>query len=151
MRIKSASQKGAAMVEFALILIPLLLITFGIIEFGLLMYNQQVLTNASREGARAGIVSSSPRVTTAAIDTVVQDYCRNHLVTFATTNPPPVTTFPSGPPLLPAAGGYSSTAAFGTNLGVMVSYDYTFNVLPNFITGFTGLRTMQALTVMKYE
>ena len=63
MRIKFASQKGAAMVEFALILIPLLLITFGIIEFGLLMYNQQVLTNASREGARAGIVSSSPRVT----------------------------------------------------------------------------------------
>ena len=58
MRIKFASQKGAAMVEFALILIPLLmLITFGIIEFGMFMYNQQVLTNASREGARAGIVA----------------------------------------------------------------------------------------------
>ena len=62
MRIKFASQKGAAMVEFALILIPLLLITFGIIEFGMFMYNQQVLTNASREGARAGIVASIPRL-----------------------------------------------------------------------------------------
>jgi Flp pilus assembly protein TadG len=150
MRIKSASQKGAAMLEFALILIPLLLITFGIIEFGMLIYNKQVITNASREGARAGIVASLPRVSTTAIDTVVQDYCRNHLVTFATTNPPPVTTFPSGASI-PGGGGYSSTAAFGTNLGVRVRYDYSFNVIPNFITGFTGLRTIEALTVMKYE
>ena len=52
MRIKSASQKGAAMVEFALILIPLAYSTFGIIEFGLLMYNQQVLTNASQGGGK---------------------------------------------------------------------------------------------------
>ena len=56
MRIKFGSQKGAAMVEFALILIPLIILTFGLIEFGLLMYNQQVLTNAAREGARYGIV-----------------------------------------------------------------------------------------------
>jgi Flp pilus assembly protein TadG len=153
MRIKFASQKGAAMVEFALILIPLLLITFGIIEFGMLMYNQQVITNASREGARAGIVASIPRVPNTganSIDTVVQNYCSQHLVTFATTNPPPVTTFPSGASI-PGGGGYSSTAAFGTNLGVLVTWDYSFLVIPNFIPGFTGLRHMNALTVMKYE
>jgi Flp pilus assembly protein TadG len=35
----------------------LLLILAGIADFGILFYNKQVLTNASREGARAGIVN----------------------------------------------------------------------------------------------
>jgi Flp pilus assembly protein TadG len=49
-------ENGAAAVEFA-ILLPLLAgLVFGIIEFGLLLYNQQVITNASREGARAAIM-----------------------------------------------------------------------------------------------
>jgi Flp pilus assembly protein TadG len=143
MRIKSASQKGAAMVEFALILIPLLLITFGIIEFGLLMYNQQVLTNASREGARAGIVASNPRVTPAAINSVVQNYCLNHLVTFGNLNIP---TINPNPPT-----GYSSNATFGTNLTVQVNYSYSFLVIPNFIPGITNPHPMHAMTVMKYE
>ena len=54
------SQRGASAVEFALILPLLIVLTFGIIEFGLLMYNQQVLTNAAREGARYGIVQTDP-------------------------------------------------------------------------------------------
>ena len=49
-------QKGAVAVEFALILPVLVLLLFGIVEFSLLMYNKQILTNASREGARYGIV-----------------------------------------------------------------------------------------------
>jgi Flp pilus assembly protein TadG len=142
MRMKFASQKGAAMVEFALIVIPLLLITFGIIEFGMLLYNQQVLTNASREGARAGIVSSTPRVSEATIESVVQNYCLNHLVTFGTPNIP-TTTKP-----IP---GYDSAATFGTNLTVQVNYQYSFLVIPGFIPGIPRLRTMQAITVMKYE
>lgn len=46
--------------EFALVLPVLLLILFGIIEFGLVMFDQAVITNASREGARAGIVLKTP-------------------------------------------------------------------------------------------
>ena len=57
------SDRGVAAVEFALILPLLLALTFGLIEFGLFMYNQQVLTNAAREGARAGIVQHDPRIT----------------------------------------------------------------------------------------
>jgi len=146
MRVKSASQKGAALVEFALVLIPLLLITFGIIEFGMLMYNQQVLTNASREGARAGIVVRTPNPRLPAtgansIESVVQNYCLNHLVTFGATNIPPTTT----------VTGYDPGAAFGTNLTVQVNYTYSFLVIPNFIPGITNPRPMQAITVMKYE
>jgi len=48
------SQEGAAMIEFAIILPLLLLFIFGIIEFSLALFNQQVITNAAREGARRG-------------------------------------------------------------------------------------------------
>ena len=143
MRIKSGSQKGAAMVEFALILIPLLVITFGIIEFGMLMYNQQVITNASREGARAGIVASIPRVPATganSIDSVVRNYCLNHLVTFGAANIPSTTVT-----------GYSANAPFRQDLTVRVNYTYSFLVIPNFIPGFTNPLPMQAVTVMRYE
>ena len=49
-------QRGAAAVEFAIIAPLLFTIIFGIIEFSLLFYDKAVITNASREGARFGIV-----------------------------------------------------------------------------------------------
>lgn len=53
--------KGAAVVEFAVVLPILLLLVFGIIEFGFLLYNKAMLTNASREAARVGIVYTLDR------------------------------------------------------------------------------------------
>ncbi len=55
---KLRSESGASAVEFALLLPVLMMILFGIIEFGLALHRQAILTNASREGARAGIVQS---------------------------------------------------------------------------------------------
>lgn len=141
MKNKNSCQKGASLVEFALILSLLLIITFGIIEFGLLMYNQQVITNASREGARAGIVASSPRLSISQIDSIVQNYCGNYLVTFDNSNSPPATQVPN----------YNANAAFGDDLEVQVTYNYSFLVLPNFIPGFTTPFQMQAVSVMRYE
>ena len=54
---KTKRQSGQALVELALVLPLLLILAFGIVEFGLLMYNKAVITNASREGARVGIVA----------------------------------------------------------------------------------------------
>lgn len=52
MRVFRRSDRGAAAVEFALIIPALLLILFGIIEFSRL-YNEQIsLTNAARSAAR---------------------------------------------------------------------------------------------------
>ena len=47
---------GQAMVEFVAVLLPLLLIVVGIIQFGLLFGANVTLTNAAREGARAGTI-----------------------------------------------------------------------------------------------
>jgi len=135
--------KGASAVEFALVLIPMILLIFGAIEFGVLLYNQQVITNASREGARAGIVSQSPRVTPTEISTIVNNYADSHLITFGSYNPPVLNPNPPS--------GYDSNASFGSDLTVTVTYQYAFLVIPNFIPGITSPRTMTATTVMKYE
>jgi|LGVF01.1.fsa_nt_gb Flp pilus assembly pilin Flp len=79
------SENGAVAVEFALIAIFLLTLIFGAIDFGLLFYNKQVLTNATREGARKGLVQKlQPRDIDAervnVIDTVLE-YCQQNLVT----------------------------------------------------------------------
>ena len=82
------NQKGAAAVEFAIVIVLLLTLIFGMIEFGLAMFNQQVITNAAREGARAGIVARPVRLPNVGIppdigiSDVVVAYAANHLVTF---------------------------------------------------------------------
>ena len=46
------SQRGAELIEFALIFPLLLLVLLGIVDFGFLFQRYEVLTNATREGAR---------------------------------------------------------------------------------------------------
>ncbi len=133
------SQEGASAVEFALILPLLALIVFGTIEFGLLLYNKQVLTNASREGCRAGIVARDTRLTQAEIDGIVQNFCTSRLITFNTVKTPPTTNV-----IFPAS------QTFGQDLDVRVAYNYDFLVIPSFITGLSPF-TLNARTVMKYE
>jgi Flp pilus assembly protein TadG len=53
---RSARDRGAAAVEFALVLPLLLLIIFGIIDSGRALSAQVVLTEAAREGARLAAV-----------------------------------------------------------------------------------------------
>ena len=128
-------QRGTAAVEFAIVLPVLVLLLFGTIEFGLLLYNQQVMTNASREGARAGIVSQTPRVSDGEIAAVVTAYCGENLVTFGAENAPVCQVARSG-------------TAFGDDLTVDVTYNYAFLVLSNL--GFEP-KTLMARTVMKQE
>lgn len=57
-RCRTADDRGAALVEFALIFPFLALILFGIIEFGLAMNDYQSLRQAAREGAREAVVGN---------------------------------------------------------------------------------------------
>lgn len=50
--------RGAAAVEFALVVPLLLLLVFGCIDWGWFFFLDQVVTNAAREGARRGAVLS---------------------------------------------------------------------------------------------
>ena len=64
------SERGAELVEFALVLPMLLLLGLGIFDFGMLFQRYEVVTNAAREGARAGAVG----LTEGQITAVVQTY-----------------------------------------------------------------------------
>jgi Flp pilus assembly protein TadG len=143
-------EKGASAVEFALVLPLLVIFVFGIIEFGLLLYNKQVITNASREGARAGIVSQTPRVTVAEMQTVVQNYAVPHLVTFTGGVVLPTTTVQNN------TSGGNQCVSFSDNLTVTVTYPYTFLALSNLMNllGPSTLGpslTLTAQTVMRCE
>ena len=139
------NKDGQALVEFALVLPILVLLLIGMMEFGLLLYNQQVITNASREGTRYGIVSRSPRYDVNEITAVVDAYCANHMITFGSGSPLTVgpTTLGPHPP--------DPAAAFQDTLTVIVEFHYDFLVLPNFLADLAGGLNLRAETTMFYE
>ncbi len=71
---RKLNERGIAAAEFALVLPVLLLILFGTIEFGMIMYGREIVTNAAREGARAGIVQGPPKRTSSDITTIANNY-----------------------------------------------------------------------------
>ncbi len=75
------AMRGVAAVEFALVLPLLIVLLLGIIDFGLVMYDKAMITNAAREGARAGIVLRNPRLSEAQIQQVSRDYCGVMVIT----------------------------------------------------------------------
>ena len=138
MRVKRSDQRGASAVEFALILPVLLVIGFGIIEISVALYDKAMITNASREGARAGIVFKIPSVTDEEIGDVVDRYLGSHLITFGGPTSATATVTRNGPNP-------------GDDLTVTVAYTYTFLLIPSFITSFSGGATMVGETVMRME
>ena len=56
LRNRLRQERGAELIEMALVLPLLLLIIMGIIDFGFMFREMNVVTNAAREGARTGIL-----------------------------------------------------------------------------------------------
>lgn len=141
---QKSPERGAAIVEFAIVLPFLLLLLVGIVEFGLLFYNQQVLTNSSREGARSGIarfdVNSDSVINVSDINSVVESYCDKRLITFGTELPPNTVVDVEG---VPYPGPYPD------KLTVTVDYDYTFFAPALF--GFGTSIQLNAETIMRME
>ena len=143
---KMKNQKGAAAVEFAIIAPLLLVILFGIIEFSILMYDKAMLTNASREGARAGIVFSSPeRIGNDIIEAAVRGYCEDHLISFGAGSFLDIDIIPDN----------VADRDSGDSLTVTVNYPFRFLVFSNLISLVGGnignVFNLQAITVMRME
>jgi Flp pilus assembly protein TadG len=130
--------QGGALVEFALVLPLLLTIVFGIVEFSVVLYDKAVITNASREAARAGVIFRTPAFTDAQITAVATNACASHLISFGDTSPQVSLSRPSG-----------STA--GNPLTVTVSYPFTGLMLGNLIGPLFGNHSITASTTMVYE
>lgn len=56
LRSRLRQERGAELIEMALVLPLLMLILLGMIDFGFMFREMNVVTNAAREGARAGIL-----------------------------------------------------------------------------------------------
>jgi Flp pilus assembly protein TadG len=132
--LRSKKQEGASLVEFSLLAPLFVVLLFGLVEFGLSIYSKGVLANASREGARFGVVYTTPRKTNTEVQSRVQDYLtKSGFTNTATIN-------------VTGAGGASGSA-----LTVAVTYPYTFQVLPNFVSSLAGTLNLTANTVMLME
>jgi Flp pilus assembly protein TadG len=136
-------KKGAAAVEFAIIAPLLFTILFGIIECGLLFFDKAIITNASREGARYGILFNPTRPNLDEIRARVLAYTSTHLVTFGgSTSPVVAVNWENGTP---------EDSSSGDALTVEVSYNYDFLLLPNFVTSLSNVSQIKAVTVMRME
>lgn len=155
------SQQGQTLVEFALILPLLLILVFGIVEFAIIFYDKAVVTNASREGARRGSVASYT-VDTGAYDpldlsevqSAVSNYLSGRIIDFASgssTTSVCWASVPTGPWDNCISPPPAQPSPPGSNyLRVVVSYPYSYLVLPNFLGGNPTIN-LSAETIMRME
>ncbi len=131
-RLCRRKRTGAAAVEFAVIAPIFFLMVLGMIEIGRAVMVQQIITNASREGARQAVLDGA---TATDVQTYVNDY-----LTDAST-PTATVTFPQGNP---------ENAGFGTSVEVRVSIPFsqvTWLPTPMYLGG----ENLEASTVMRRE
>jgi Flp pilus assembly protein TadG len=138
------SERGAAMLETAIMLPLLLLVCVGIFEFGRAYQAWQVLTNAAREGARVAVL---PGVSDAAVQTRVQTY----LVAGQLPNAAGATVAVDRTQTISIGAGTASASQ------VTVNYPFDFIVLQPIArmvvadSGVGGSLTMAASATMRNE
>jgi len=128
-------RRGAAAVEFALVAPVFFLFVFGMIEFGRMIMVQQVITNASREGARIAVLDS-PTPTAGVVANTVDNYLERAGISGGS-----ITIDPAEP----------TSASYGQPVTVTVQVpfsDVSWLPSPMFISGNTNLT---ASTVMRRE
>jgi Flp pilus assembly protein TadG len=148
-------QQGTSLVEFAFVAPVFFLLLFGIIEFGVILFDKATITNASREGARAGIlfrkhdtgdrsIGGANLVTEKTeIETVVDNYVSTYLMSLGGSSS--ITTT-----VTRTDRDGSGVFDVGDDLTVSVSYPYNFLILPGFAAGLSDF-TLGATTVMRAE
>lgn len=128
------NRQGAAVVEFALIAPVLFLLAFGIIEFGRMVMVQQVLTNASREGARVAVLDGTTNTEfEAAVDTYLDSAAVSSASATRTVSP-----------ALPTSDDYVGAIT----VTVSIPFDQV-SWLPSPL--FLGGQTLTATAVMRRE
>jgi Flp pilus assembly protein TadG len=124
-------RRGAAAVEFAVVAPVFILLVLGMLEYGRMIMVQQVITNASREGARRAVLDGA---TVESVTAAMTSYLNGGTVSGATLT---ITPDPA-------------TATAGTGITVKVSVDYSkVQWLP--FTMFLGAAKLEATTTMRRE
>jgi Flp pilus assembly protein TadG len=135
----AGASRGSAAIEFAILLPFLIMVLVGIIDVNLIFYDDAVITNAARAGARAGAVLQVPPLTTSQIASITTAYAQNSLVTGGSATSPTVTVT------------QSNGTASGSSLQVAVSYTYHGLLLGSKFSALVGPVVVNATAVMIYE
>jgi Flp pilus assembly protein TadG len=130
--------RGAAAVEFALLLPLLVAMLMGMIDFGLAVNAQAIVANASREGARAASFNADANAT----KTVVLNASSTLL------GAPPTVTM-SCTTIDGAAISSCSSAVAGNVVKVTVTYRYNW-ISPG-ILGLPGYSDITSVSQMRIE
>ncbi len=146
---KAKSDHGQTIIEFAFIIVLFFILIMGIMEFGIVLYNQSVLKDACREGARSGAMyRADPAtfnynpMTAAEIRTVINNYVQNRLLTFGA---------PFNPATDVAVTWNPNPAEQGGDLEVRVNFTYRFLALPNLGNAGWNSMALSARSVMRME
>jgi Flp pilus assembly protein TadG len=135
---KRLNERGVAAAEFALLLPVFLLILFGIIEFGMIMYGREIVTNAAREGARAGIVQGPNKPDAGAITTIANNY-----LTGTGINQADVTFTPAG-------AGPGQVSPNMLTVSAQYNYNFLFPYIPT-VVGIPNPLIITTQVVMRHE
>jgi hypothetical protein len=156
------SERGAALVEFALALPLLLVVIGGIVDFGFLFQRYEVLTNAAREGARLASLpgyvacpSGGGAATAPGIVNRVRSYVQTGL---SLSNASMSTVMPSGSVVV-TCGTMAVTMPSGTTnvntVTVTATYNHTFILLGPALglinKTWSNTRNLSASSTMRLE
>ena len=149
--------KGSISIEFAVLGTLFLLIFAGIIDFGHAWFMKQVVTNASREGARYGITYQTDANGVRKVPNAFTPTIANYVLNTSTQNSGKggyglLTLLPSNAnPTVTLAGTGYTTGNKGTGLEVTVTATKTWLVVSGFIPGLGTQTTLTAKSVMLCE
>jgi Flp pilus assembly protein TadG len=135
-------QRGAAALEFAIVLPVLILLLVGIVDFGMVMGAQSQVANAAREGARAGALTGSQSQAISAATNGISDMPG---ATNSGTNVTVACTTVSGT----ACSLTDTTPDTGSTITVTVTYVHTW--LSPVMLGFSPTITLQGKSQMRIE
>lgn len=132
------SERGAELIEFAIVVPILVFVIAGIVDFGMMFRTYEAVTNAAREGARVGVLPGyAPVDVQSRVDAYLAASGLGGAHTTTVVNVPVTTT----------AGVFTARA-------VTLNYTYTFAVLgaaAPFFGGNFGNINLNAVSVMRTE
>ena len=133
-----SAEEGSQLIEFVIVFPILMLLLAGIVDFGMMFRSFEVVTNASREGARVAVL---PGYALADVQLRVQEYMDSSGIT-----PPVVTELKTVPVTI---GAKKMTVQ-----AVRVTYNYPMLVLSGIskvLGGSIGTVPLQAVSIMRSE
>lgn len=123
-RRSSGDERGAVVVEFALIFPILMLMVFGIVDFGYMIERGNVVNNVTRDAARVASLGGTYAQVQSTVTTGLADY--------GITAPGPkvnisiTCTNPSGASCTGTAASFDANVTSGSSIKVQVTYTHSW-------------------------